>query len=531
MTAQEFISQLQQRDAVIAELTQTVRQLTDQLAWCKRQLFGRKSERYEDPSQPRLFNIGGESSESNGSASSSESTDTQTITYQRQASTSRRGKRQPIPEDLRRELIVHDLPEQAKADPATGQTLLQKIGEEASERLAFKPGEMYVERHVRYKYRRVEENLSDDPLRGEIVTAPMPVEGLAKCIAAPSLLAQIAVSKYGDHLPLDRLVKIFKRHGVELSKASMCRWMQDIGELATPLLNLMKQRMIEHSRVIQHDDTPVRQQQPGSGTTKTCRFWTAVGQPGTAGHYVIFDYTQSREATGPQKWFTSGGDANGQPLFIGGQLQCDAYSGYTCKDGLLDPQGPWHMTHIGCWAHCRRKFHDARLNAPGQAAHALGLIRQLYDIEASIKDKPPQVRAQTRSTAATPWVDAFFDWCRQQQPACLPKSLIGEAIGYALNLQTPLRRYLSDGQLQIDNNSCERSLRGIAIGRKNWLFTGSPAGGLAAARLFSLIASAQLHRREPLAYLHHLIKYLPATPATQLDALLPDRWSPTPDTS
>jgi hypothetical protein len=277
--------------------------------------------------------------------------------------------------------------------------------------------------------------------------------------------------------------------------------------------------MLEHSRIIQHDDTPVRQQQPGSGTTKTCRFWTAVGQPGAEGHYVIFDYTQNRERAGPEQWFT---DHKDQPLFAGGELQCDAFAGY---GGLFDAQGPWRMTHIGCWAHARRKFHDARYNAPAPACHALGLIRQLYEIEATIKDAPHDHRRQVRQAQAKPKVDALFAWCADQQAATLPRSAIGEALTYAINQQASLRRYLDADHRPIDNNACERTLRGLAIGRKNWLFTGSPAGGLAAARLFSILGSAQLHHIEPLGYLHDLIRRLPAAPISQLEQFLPDRWS------
>ncbi|MHB1158070.1 MAG: IS66 family transposase [Phycisphaerales bacterium] len=157
----------------------------------------------------------------------------------------------------------------------------------------------------------------------------------------------------------------------------------------------------------------------------------------------------------------------------------------------------------------------------------MGLIRQLYEIEATIKDAPHDHRLHMRQTRAGPKVDAFFDWCADQHaaPGVLPRSAIGEALTYALNQQASLRRYLDAGHRPIDNNACERSLRGLAIGRKNWLFTGSPAGGLAAARLFSILGSAQLHHVEPLAYLHEMIHRLPAAPISQLEQFLPDAWS------
>ena len=511
----EYKKALAERDAVNAELSETLRKLQDQLAWCKRQLFSPKSERYQDPGQDGLFADQAETTGESGPPVESVAVPA----HERRATG--RGKREPLPDHFRREEIRHELPEEQRIDPETGQALLKAIGEEVSEKLAYKPGEIYVERHVRIKYRKVDhENLSGD--EPEIVIAPACGEGLAKCLAAPSLLAEVVVRKYGDHTPLDRLEKIFKRHGVDLSKASMCRWVQGVGELLQPLVERMKQQMIAHSRVIQHDDTPVRQQEPGRGATRTCRFWTAVGEPGTAGHYVVYLYTQDRGRAGPEAWFR---DGDGRALFVGKHLQCDQYAGYLAEGGLLDPNGPWRMVHLGCWAHVRRKFHDARTGAPGPACHALGLIRQLYAVEAEYNNAEPAQRYEARQKHSKPVVDRFFDWCRGQSDQHLPKSQVAEGMGYALNQEAALRRYLEAGHLQIDNNACERSLRGIAIGRKNWLFTGSPAGGEAAARLFSLIASAQLHGIEPLAYLHDVIRRLPTTPPSQLDDFLPDRWS------
>jgi transposase len=450
MTIERLTEQLEQRDALIAELSEAVDKLRGELEWCKRQLFGRKSERYEDPNQPKLFDTS--ASTVQDAADADESVTVPVAPHERRFRG--RGKRQPIPDHLRRERIVHDLPESQRIDPATGEPLLMKIGEQVSEKLAFKPGEVYVERHVRIKYRRREPNLAVPGSEPEVVIAPPPEAGLAKSIAAPSLLAEVAVRKYADHLPLDRLVKIFHRHGVELSKASMCRWMQEIGELATPLLALMKRRMLEHSRIIGHDDTPVRQQEPGSGRCRTSRFWTAMGQVGTAGHYVLFDYTQNRSRAGPERWFRCAGHGDhqdDQALFVGGELQCDAYAGYGSggQGGLLDPEGPWRMVHVGCWAHARRKFHDARLNAPAEACHALGLIRRLYAIEATVKDASDNQRRDARQARARPKVDAFFGWCADQQATTLPRSAIGQALTYALNQETSLRRYLDAGHRPI----------------------------------------------------------------------------------
>jgi hypothetical protein len=375
---------------------------------------------------------------------------------------------------------------------------------------------------VRYTYARQEQDLAPEPAKPNVVTAEKPVEGLPRCIAGPTLLAQIMVSKFADHQPLHRLEHILKRSHVTIPRSSMCRWAQDLDGMATPLMQLMKQRMLG-SHVIQADETPVKQQQPsgqrgrGGGKTKTCYFYSYVGDE--AGPYVLYDYQGGRSRAGPNGWFSDEhGKANYHNL-----LQCDGYTGY---HDLFDPSKPWQMTHVGCWAHVRRKFYDVRDQFPAPCHHALGQIRQLYEIERQAKNAEMDAseRQALRDEQSRPIVESLLSWCDQQQQQALPKSGLGEALQYATNQAEALRHFLDDGRLALDNNRCERSLRGIAIGRKNWLFTGSDAGGRAAATMFSLIASAQRHGLEPLAYLTDLFRRLPATPTCQLDQFLPDRW-------
>lgn len=514
---QRQATNLEEANRQIAELCGTVTELQSQVAWLKRQLFGRKSERYTlpgDSKQPGLF---GDDAASTDSAGSPPPPDKQTVTYERDASPSNgRGKRLPIPADLPRVERVHDLP----ADERAG---MKRIGEEVSERIEYEPGKVYVLRDVRIKYARQAQCL--DGSEPNMALASKPDEGLPKCIAGPSLLAHIAVSKHADHQPLHRLERILKRSGVSLARPSMCRWMQELAELCAPLLGLMKDRLLQ-SHVIGADETPVKQQSRGGrGSNRTCYFWSYVGDntsgaSGGSGGYVLYDYQQTRSRAGPNGWF-SGED--GEPLYRG-LLQCDAYTGY---DELFSP--PWGMTHVGCWAHARRKFYDVRAQFPGACHHVLAQIRALYDVEREARDLDASQRWALRQERSRPIVDGLFTWCRDRQrpgtaSTVLPKSGLGEAIGYMLNQADALRRYLDDGRLAIDNNRCERSLRGIAIGRRNWLFTGSHAGGHAAAAMFSLISSAQRHGAEPLSYLTDLFTRLPATPLSQIDQFLPDRW-------
>jgi len=516
--AKRFIREL---CATVEQLTETVRSTESQLAWLKQQLFGRKSERYAAGDEPSLFDGLAEGAvvpATEGSQSAA-----RTVTYERAAS-SVRGKRQPIPDNLPRVDRVHDLPESEKVG-------MKLIDRETSEQLEYEPGKVYVIRHIRLKYARIDACL--DGSEPNVVTAEKPDEGLAKCMAGPGLLGHIMVSKFTDHLPLHRLEGILKRSGVSVPRSSMCRWAQDVAGLCRPVVMRMK-ACILGSHVIQADETPVKQQVEGRGRTgggsggksggrgslRTCYFWSYVGDVDHP--CIVFDYRDGRSRAGPNAWFTDGGgDAN-----YHGYLQCDAYTGYHELFTPMADGGNWEMTHVGCWAHVRRKFYDVRIQFPGPCHHALGRIRLLYEIEARGRGLDPAARQALRDRESRPIVDALLAWGRSERDRSLPRSGLGEAVGYLLNQAESLTRYLDDGRLEIDNNACERSLRGIAIGRKNWLFTGSAAGGQAAATLFSLIASARRNEIEPLAYLTDLIRRLPATPISRVDQFLPHLWKP-----
>jgi len=505
--AQQLIDALR---ASNAQLTETVTDLQSQVAWMKRQLFGRKSERLTDAEQATLFGEVLRAEQAPGAGSEGESapaTPIQTVTYQRQVS--KRGKRQPIPDHVPRVDRIHDLPAQEKAG-------LKCIGQRITEELEMEPGKLYAVRHIQYTYAREQEDLAPKPEQPNVITAEKPTEGLPRCLAGPKLLAMIVVSKFADHLPLHRLEGILKRDGMHLARSSMCRWVQELAVMVQPLLDLMKSQVLE-SHHIRGDETPVKEQEPGSGRrkTKTSYFYCYLGD---ANHpYTLYDYRGHRARAGPNAWFS---DEQGDPRYHG-LLQCDAYTGY---HELFDPNKPWQMTPVGCWAHARRRFYDVRDQFPGPCHHVLGQIRQLYAVEREAKELTTAQRLALRDQKSRPIVEALFTWAEEQQRALLPKSGLGEAITYLLNQAEALKRYLDDGQLEIDNSACERSLRGIAVGRANWLFTGSQAGGEAAAAMFSLIASAKRHGLNPWHYLADVFRRLPSTPTSQLDQFLPDRW-------
>jgi hypothetical protein len=259
--------------------------------------------------------------------------------------------------------------------------------------------------------------------------------------------------------------------------------------------------------VIQTDDTPVPVLDPGSRRTKTGHLWVYLGD---ADHpYAVFDFTPTYSGDGPRAWLGN----------YAGYVQADALKQY---DPLFDRPPP-RPTEVGCWAHTRRKFFDARATDPVRGHEALGGIRGLYDIEADIRSLDDAARQAARTTRSRPILDALFDWLQEQRPQVLPKSPVGVAIGYALGNRAALARYTEAGFLQIDNNASERALRAVAVGRKNYLFAGSDAGGRTAAVLYTVVGTCRRLGLDPFAYLRDVFARLPALPTGHLDEHLPGR--------
>jgi len=513
-----------------AKLESDLAQAHTQLAYLQRMVFGRKAERFEDPNQQTLFTDG----DHEAAAAPPEAE----MTVPAHTRKKRGGGRMKISGDLPCVDILHELPERDLVDPATGEALYEAFGFRVTKKLACEPMRLYAERHLHVKYRRVAgEHLADGD-RPEALTAPATQEGLEDCLAAPSLLAELTHAKYVLHTPFDRQLKDIKRRsGVEISNTTVSRWALQIGQLCHALVDLMKRRLIEHSTVIQHDDTPVRQQPPKNGKQKKCvtaRFWSAVGQRGSPGDYVVFDYTENRQGHHVADWFA--GVATDTLKFI----QCDDYAGYDAMFGVGSV-----LERVACWAHARRKFHDLRASHTGASAHAMGLIQKLYAVERELetlrKDREDDPacdfdralwhaeRQHARAERVAPLLDTYFTWCREEKTRIgRPQDPVVKAINYSLNQEAALRRYVQHGEVEIDNNGCERSIRPLCLGKKNWLFTGSREAGQSAAVLFSLISSAERHGLNPRVYLEDLIRKmrgLSAEPTDeQLEPYLPDRW-------
>ena len=427
------------------------------------------------------------------------------------------GRRQ-LPASLRREQHRYELaPEQRQCPDC--QVTCEPIGEETSEQLDYVPASLFVHEHIRRKY-------ACPQCRQHVVTAPKPAQPIDKGLPAAGLIAHVAVCKYGDHLPLHRQEQIFARHGLEIPRSTTCDWMASAAELLKPLYEEMVQEVLQ-SRVIHTDDTRVAMQsrETPRQTTPT-RFWTYIGDDEHP--LIVFDFTLSRKRDGPAEFLQH----------YSGAIQADGYSAY---DGIaLSGNNP----RAGCWAHARRHFHDTQKTAPPALyAEVMARIGRLFAIERDIQEQcellaeqqgapvvgaaADALRLQVRQARTVPELAVLQTFLQTQQHEALPKSPWGQAIGYTLNQWDDLTLFTTLGCLAIDNNAAERSLRGIALGRKNWLFVGSPGGGRTAAILLSLLASCKRHQVEPWTYLRVVLQRL-ATPHSrkQLPSLFPHRWKP-----
>ena len=406
------------------------------------------------------------------------------------------GRRRP-PAHLRRERRVHDLSEEEIKCPCCGEPRA-KIGEEVSEQYEYIPASVFVIEHVRPKY-------ACKHCQAHVAIAEKPLQPIERGLAGPGLLAQVMVSKYGDHLPLHRQEDILARHGIDISRSTMCGWMAACADLLGPLYERMVGQVLA-SKVVHTDDTPVPVQDDQRDKTRTGRVWVYVGDE--AHPYTVFDYTPNRKRDGPAAFL---GDFRGY-------LQADAFAGY---DGIYATK---LVIEVACWAHARRKFVECQQSDPQRAYVMVAMVRLLYDVEAEAKGLAAQARTKLRQEKSLPLLERIKAWLEQEKGKVLPRSPIAEAINYCLSNWPALIEYVRDGDLDIDNNAAENAIRILTLGRKNWLFYGSDRGGRTGAILSSFIASCKRHRLDPLAYLRDVLTRISGTPISQLDQLLPDRW-------
>lgn len=493
----------------ITEQSERIAFLEEYVRLLKHQRFGRSSEK-SHKNQLGLFN---EAECAADAFEVEEAEADETIAVP--AHVRRKSGRRPIPAEIPRVEILHDLPEEEKVCPHDGHRL-QEIGRETSEQLEIIPATIQVLRHVRPKYACPHCKLG-------VKIAPLPPQPIPKSLAAPGLLAHVAISKYGDGLPLYRQEKMLQRLGIDIPRATLAHWMIRGGELGQPLINLMRKKLVAGD-IVGADETRFQVlKEPGKAATSLSYLWVWRGGP--EDHpLVLYDYAPSRGGEVPKRLLEG----------FRGYLQVDGYEGY---NEVCESNG---LVRVGCFAHARRKFDEA-LKAQGKgqktgkkrsakvtkAQQGLDWIRVLYRIERKIADQPAAERYRIRQEHAKPQLDQIRKWLDESLDSVPPQSLTGKALSYLDNQWDRLIRYVDDGRLRIDNNLVENSIRPFVIGRKAWLFADTVRGAEASAILYSLIETAKANAIEPYAYLRHVFTELPkATTLEHIEALLPHRIDP-----
>ena len=408
----------------------------------------------------------------------------------------RKPTRKPLPDHLPRDVVDHPAP---CACPKCG-GVLHALGEDVTEVLDYVPGSFRVTRHVRPKL----------SCRGcdSITQAPAPSLPIHRGLAGPGLLAQVLVAKYCDHLPLHRQSEIYARDGVDLDRSTLADWVGQTAALLRPLVDAAGAHVMAAERV-HADDTTVPVLDPGRGKTRTGRLWCYVRDDrpfgGEAAPAVLYRYSPDRKGEHPRAHLAP----------FRGILQADGYAGYA---GLYD-RG---VTEAACWAHARRKFFDVHAATQSPLAQeALQRIAALYAVEDEIRGQPPDARLAVRTAEIAPLLAGMQGWLDNSLNRIPGKSTLAGAIRYTLNRWDALTLVLRDGRACLDNNAAERSMRPITLGRKNWLFAGSNAGGDRAAAIYTLTETAKLNGLDPRDYLAQVLKRIADHPVKRVHELLP----------
>jgi transposase len=479
----------------IRDLTKELRQLKAMIA---QSLYGRRSERDLEGQLGLPFSaelegamamlVGGSEKEAPSAANEAANAPVKK---------KRKRGRTVIPEHVRRERQVHE--KSAKElDALFGVGKWREIGEEIREELDYRPSSIFVTEHVTKKYASIDRSLP--PVRAESPKAIIP-----KGRPGAGLLAHLIVSKFGDHLPIYRLNKIFKRERIDIPRTTMCRWLQESSLLLRGIVAELRKTILAGD-IIRTDATPVTMLDPNSrnGSRKVC-MWPYMSHD----HLVVFD-------------FTVGGSRDGPRAFLGdfkGYMQADAHSVYDAFYGE-------DIIEVGCMAHARRKIYKSRDNFPEDANHGLALIKGLYQIEEKAKESGLGYEEVyvLRQEMAKPQLETLKEWAERTQEKVLPSSGLGNAVSYMLNHFAALQRYIDDGRLSIDNNDVEREIRQVGLGRKNFLFFGGERGGEVAAVFYTLIANCALEKINPFEYLRDVLQKASALKADEVGALTPRNW-------
>lgn len=420
----------------------------------------------------------------------------QSISYTR-----KKPVRKPLPKDLPREQVIHDIIDKT-CDCCGGE--LHKMGEDKSEKLEFIPAKIKVIEHIRPKYAC--RHCDKSSTQTQIKQASMPAMPINKGIATSSLLSQLITSKYQYGLPLYRQEAMFKQYGIELSRQTMSSWIDKSATLFAPLVERLKAELLRQPTLFA-DETPlkvVKSDKVNSYMWVYCSGRDSPDPNNPIPNIVLYDFHNSRAAACVVNYL-------------------DGYQGYLHVDGY-QAYARTEATLIGCWAHARRKFIDAKKlqgkNKTGKADVVLSLIQKLYGVESRIKDKSVDDKYTARQEVSLPILSKLKIWLEQDQPNLVGNSKLIEAANYLANQWHKVIRYVDDGRLSIDNNRAERAVKPFVIGRKNWLFSQTANGAHASATLYSIVETAKINGLIPFNYICACLDEL-CQPEPDIDSLLP----------
>lgn len=424
--------------------------------------------------------------------------------------------RQPLPNHLPVEEVVIE-PDEVKQDPESWKMIDQEVTEE----LDYKPAQFIKRLYIRPKYVRrasvavaahpVDDALADIYGRSEpaVIIGPLPSRLIEKGLPGPGLLAHVVISKYEDHLPLYRQEKIYReRHGVKISRASLAEWVEQVAFWLKPIYEQMKQSLLRGS-YIQADETPIRYLDPDlPGKSRQGYLW-AYSRPQAE---VVFEWRTDRNRMGLEEFLKP----------FKGLLQSDGYAAYRS----LAKDRPNELEHLGCWAHARRKFHEA-LEDDRRAGWFIRQIGHLYELEKRLRQSRagPQLREAARAAEAQLVLNRIEKALRLVKVKVLPQSRLGLAIHYTLEQWTELSRYVKHGRAEIDTNLVENSIRPTAVGKKNFLFIGHPDAGWRSAVIYSVLGSCRRYGIDPHEYLNDVLRRLPDMKQSQIAEITPAAWA------
>ncbi|HJO91937.1 MAG TPA: IS66 family transposase [Victivallales bacterium] len=485
-------------------LKQRVSHLEEQVAWYKRQIFGSKSERYvdaigENPDLPGFESI-----------SIDENTDSEELnqkkTTKKRKKIYEKGKcTLELPDDLPIEEIVKDIPKEERFDLKTGKPLVE-FDREAVDKLAYKPGSYYIKRTVYVKYAVVGDSLAG------VTQATTDDTLLRGSKFDESFIAHVIAEKLAYHTPLYRQQEKLFFNDIKVERQTLSSLIKNVGIKLEVLYNEMKKQLFTQGYLFS-DDTPVKMLTPGKGKTKETRMWIYEGASPNAPPYKIYQFTENRKYEYPKKFLHG----------FKGTVHADAYGAYVDID--KDKYTP--INWAACWAHGRRKFEEAQAGDKELKKDIMKQIQCLSRYERIAWSNDAQTRLKIRQKYEKPIVDKIYSTLKIKvsRDIMLPKEKLTIAVNYMLFYEVNFRRYLTDPNIRMDNNAAERSMRKIVLGKKNWMFIGSPTAGKSMGILYSFVQTCRVMKIDPQKYLEDVFRRLQGHPHQNLRELLPDRWT------